>query len=64
MATSSIIDNIRINNPKVLEEYAAAMEAAEGEPIAPLARPTARRITDLAEMNAIILRGIENWGGK
>jgi hypothetical protein len=26
MATSSIIENIRVNNPKVLEEYVDAME--------------------------------------
>ena len=28
MATSSIIENIRVNNPRALEEYAAAMEEA------------------------------------
>ena len=28
MATSSIIENIRVNNPRALEEYAAAMEAS------------------------------------
>ena len=26
MATSSIIENIRVNNPKVLEEYVESME--------------------------------------
>ena len=26
MATSSIIENIRVNNPKVLEQYVDAME--------------------------------------
>ena len=26
MATSSIIENIRVNNPKVLEEYVTTME--------------------------------------
>ena len=26
MATSSIIDNIRVNNPRVLEEYVKALE--------------------------------------
>ena len=26
MATSSIIENIRVNNPQVLEDYAAFME--------------------------------------
>ena len=32
MATSSIIENIRVNNPQVLEEYVAAMEASAEEP--------------------------------
>ena len=64
MATSSIIDNIRINNPKVMEKYAEAMEAAEKEPITPMVKPAARKITDPTEMEAILLRGIEEWGRK
>lgn len=28
MATSSIIENIRVNNPRALEEYAEAMESS------------------------------------
>ena len=64
MATSSIIDNIRINNPKVMEKYAEAMEAAEKEPITPMVKPTARKITDPTEMKTILLRGIEKWGRK
>ena len=35
MATSSIIENIRVNNPKALEEYVAAMEASGKESIKP-----------------------------
>ena len=33
MATSSILENIRVNNPKVIEEYVAAMEASAKKPI-------------------------------
>ena len=33
MATSSIIENIKINNPQVLEEYVAAMEVSAKEPL-------------------------------
>ena len=33
MATSSFVDRIRINNPKVMEEYVAAMEASAKEPL-------------------------------
>ena len=32
MATSSIIENIRVNNPRVLEEWVNAMEAEAKEP--------------------------------
>ena len=35
MATSSIIENIRVNNPKVLEEYADFLEASLKEPLKP-----------------------------
>ena len=35
MATSSIIENIRVNNPQVLEEYVAAMEVFAKNPIEP-----------------------------
>ena len=31
MATSSIIENIRVNNPKVIEEFLKAMEESEKE---------------------------------
>lgn len=33
MATSIIIENIRVNNPRVLEEYVAAMEEAAKKPL-------------------------------
>lgn len=33
MATSSIIDNIRVNNPQVLVDYADFLEAQAQEPL-------------------------------
>ena len=33
MATSSIIENIRVNNPQVLEDYVTFMEAVGQRPI-------------------------------
>ena len=35
MATSSIIDNIRVNNPYFLEEYAKYLEEIENQPFHP-----------------------------
>ena len=35
MATSSIIENIRVNNPQVLEDYVSFMEAAGRQPVRP-----------------------------
>ncbi len=64
MATSSIIDHIRINNPKVMEAYVEAVEKAERAPIIPQKKPIAREIADPEEMRAFLLRGIEKWGNK
>lgn len=35
MATSSIIENITVNNPRALEEYIDAMETLAREPVKP-----------------------------
>lgn len=35
MATSSILENIRVNNPKAVEEFVAAMEASAKAPVQP-----------------------------
>ena len=64
MATSSIVENIEVNNPKVMEEYVAVLEAAENAPVTPLAQPTARRITDPDELKKLMLQGLEKWGNK
>ena len=36
MATSTMIENIKVNNPKVLEDYVAVLEASEKAAIIPL----------------------------
>ena len=64
MATSSFVEKIRVNNPKVMIEYVAALEAAEKAPIAPVKEPIARRITNSEELKTIMLRGIEKWSKK
>lgn len=61
MATSSIIDRIRINNPKVMEAYIDALEKAEKEPVIYSPSQTAREVTDPEEMKQIMIRCIENW---
>lgn len=63
MATSSIIDHIRVNNPKVLELYVEALEKAEKEPIVKREK-IAKEITDPEEMRQIMMRCIEKWGEK
>lgn len=35
MATSSIIENITVNNPRALEEYIDALETLAREPVKP-----------------------------
>ncbi len=64
MATSSFVEKIQVNNPKVMVEYVAALEAAEKAQVTPMPEPTARRITDAEEIKSIILRGLEKWGKK
>ncbi len=64
MATSSFIEKIRVNNPKVMMEYVSALEAAEKAPVTPIAKPSAKRITDPDEIKAVMLRGIKKWGRK
>ena len=35
MATSSLLEHIRVNNPKAVEEFVAAMEASAKDPLKP-----------------------------
>ena len=64
MATSTIVEKIRVNNPKVIEEYVAAMEASADTPIEIEKPSAARQVTDPAELRRIMMRGIEKWRTK
>ncbi len=64
MATSTIVEKIRVNNPKVIEEYVAAMEASASTPIESRKPAAAKQVTDPAELRKIMMRGIEKWGKK
>ena len=61
MATSSIIENISVNNPKVMEQYAEAMEKAEKSTVTRMAEPTAKVVTAPEEMRNLMLQGIKKW---
>lgn len=59
MATSSIVEKIRVNNPKVLEEYVASLESSANTSQAASKRKTgAVRLTDPDEMKKVIKKGI------
>lgn len=62
MATSSIVEKIRVNNPKVIEDYVEAMEASANVPINRGPQAAARKVTDAAELKDVMLRGLEKWG--
>ena len=64
MATSSFVEKIRVNNPKVMEEYVAAMETTANTPIAHRAEKKAVEIKDPQELRRLMLKGIEKWGKK
>ena len=64
MATSSFVERIRVNNPKVMEEYVAAMETAANAPVAQRPEKRAKEIKDPQELKKLMLKGIEKWGKK
>lgn len=64
MATSSFVERIRVNNPKVMEEYVAAMESAANAPIVKKQEKKAKEISDPKELKGLMLKGIEKWGKK
>lgn len=64
MATSSILDNIEVNNPRVIEEFLDAMEKSAERSIECDERPHARFLTDPDEIRNIVQKGIQNWGNK
>lgn len=64
MATSSITENLRVNNPKLLEVYAEALERTETEPVQQPKERTFVDVTDPGAIRDILKRNIENWGKK
>lgn len=64
MATSSFVEKIRVNNPKVMMDYVAALEAAEKAPVTPISEPIAREVNDSEELSRLMTMGIEKWGKK
>ena len=59
MATSTIVEKIRVNNPKVIEKYVTAMEFAVNAPIETRKPTAAKQVTDPTELKRIMMRGIE-----
>ena len=49
MATSNFMEKIRVNNPKVMEEYVAAMESAANSPVVPKPEKKAKEMKDPQE---------------
>ena len=64
MATSSFVEKIRVNNPKVMEEYVAAMESAANSPVPQRTEKKIKEISDPQELKGLMLKGIEKWGKK
>ena len=62
MPTSSITETLRVNNPKLLEVYAEALEKAETEPVIFTSSPIYKEVSDSDAIRDILLRNIENWG--
>jgi len=64
MATSSILENIRVNNPKAVEEFVAAMEASAQKPIREIEVKRSTVVTDPARLRNVVMKGLKNRGQK
>ena len=64
MATSSIIENIRVNNPRALEEYAAAMEESASDFHKRTDSERTGVVTDKEETKAFMQKALEKKGIK
>lgn len=60
MATSSILDHITINNPKVIEDYINAMEESANKPVSHEASDIEFE-TDPNVLKELMLKGIEKY---
>mgnify|MGYP006916330138 CR=1 FL=1 len=61
MATSSILENIRVNNPKVVEEFIVAMEDFEKNPLE-FDEKKSTLVTDSVRLRAIVEKGLKKRG--
>lgn len=64
MATSSILENIRVNNPKAVEEFVAAMEASAQKPIREMEVKRSAVVTDPDRLKSVVMKGLKNRGQK
>ena len=55
MATSSILEKIRVNNPKVIEEFVAAMDRSAENPV--IEQPKTELTTDPDMIRKILVLG-------
>ena len=61
MATSSMLEHIRVNNPKAVEEFVGAMEASAKEPLKP--RTENQRsgvVSDPERLRSFMKRALQN----
>lgn len=64
MATSSILENITVNNPRVIEEFLDAMEKSTDSPQTRRAHSETKFITDPNQIKEIMTKSIRNRGNK
>lgn len=62
MATSSILENIYVNNPKAIEEFVAAMDSPEKYLTGNCDHTQAIVMADPEKARSLMLKGIENRG--
>lgn len=61
MAASSITENICVNDPKLLEEYAEMLDKSDSHPFGDYDYPDTEEITDVDEIRQLLLNGIQKW---
>ena len=64
MATSSILENIRVNNPKAVEEFVLAMEDSAKSPLTSAMERTSSVVSDPVRLKAIVAKGLSNRGDR
>ena len=62
MATSSILEDITVNNPRAIEEFLDAMEKSANAPLTERQTMKTHYTTDPAVIRDIVSKGIQNRG--